>query len=112
MQRRTALKGFVASKVATNFALVGKARATQARQHQIKILKFQFEPPTLDVKPGDQITWTNHDIVPHTATAMGGSWDTGHLEQGDSKTVTVTNSMAADYFCQYHPSMKAKLRLG
>ena len=35
----------------------------------IKIDNFSFTPPTLTVKAGTQITWTNGDDIPHTVVS-------------------------------------------
>lgn len=79
--------------------------------HTVEIKSFQFEPLSVKVKVGDTITWINHDIVPHTATAKDDSWDTGLIAAGDSKSVVVTNDMILDYYCRYHPMMIAKIEL-
>ena len=77
--------------------------------HQVDIQGFKFVPGTLDVRPGDSITWTNRDLAPHTATAKAGDWDTGPIERGQSVTLTVAPDMSADYFCAFHPAMNAKV---
>ena len=53
---------------------------------------FKFAPDVQSAKTGDRITWVNNDIVPHTATALDKSWDTGTIPKGGSKTVTVTDA--------------------
>jgi len=79
--------------------------------HVFEIKDFVFSPATLSVKPGDTITWTNLDIVPHTATANDKSWDSKELKTGESYTITVTTATFAGYFCVYHPSMVATLNV-
>lgn len=112
MHRRSVLKGLVAASAVTS-ALShwpGTARAMSgAKHHTIEIKGLVFDPANLVVRPGDKITWVNMDIVDHTATATDGSWDTGTLENGREHTLTVTNGMSGEYFCQLHPSMTAKL---
>ena len=81
----------------------------QPMQHFVNISAFTFEPALLDVKPGDTITWINLDIVPHTATAVDQSWDTGELNTGERVTLTVSADYFAAYFCRYHPGMKARV---
>jgi len=80
--------------------------------HHVEIAEFKYEPAMLEVDVGDTITWTNIDIVPHTATAKDGSWDTGSLAQGESASITVTESMSTEYICAFHPGMKAALKFG
>lgn len=101
----------------TNAAGGGDAQAAGSTppasvNHQVSIKGFVFEPASLNVKAGDTITFTNLDIVPHTATAKDRSWDTGNLAQNDAATITVEADMVADYFCIYHPNMVATLSIG
>lgn len=81
------------------------------REHIVEIRNFQFTPRMLNVVPGDTIVWINYDIVPHTATADDGSWDSGELKNGERWSMTVERDAFGDYFCAYHPSMKAGLSL-
>ena len=56
------------------FMSVGNIYAqTPVSSHKIEIAEFVFTPQTIDVKPGDSITWTNSDIAPHTATGYDGN---------------------------------------
>lgn len=101
-----------AAMVTSQLRFAAGARATEGTDHAIAISDFEFNPATLSVKPGDRITWTNTDIAPHTATALDGSWDTGELTLGQSRTLIVGEQFASDYFCQFHPSMTAELIVG
>jgi len=84
---------------------------TVVMSHTVEIKDFVFSSVSVAVKPGDTITWTNLDIVPHTATALNKSWDSGTLKLGESFTLTITEDMQLDYFCIFHPMMKASLKL-
>jgi plastocyanin len=88
-----------------------KAEIPEVTAHVIEIRDFVFSPISVEVKTGDTITWTNFDIVPHTATAKDNSWDSGSLKLGESFTSTVTDDMQLDYFCIFHPMMEASLTL-
>lgn len=93
-------------------ALTGRPRLPLAGSqtlHDIEIKAFAFNPSILEVRPGDQIRWTNRDISPHTATAEDSSWDTGELLKGQSATVTVALNMSTAYLCAFHPNMRAQL---
>lgn len=88
------------------FASVTHAETTT---HHVEIQKLKFVPATLDVAPGDIIVWTNLDIVPHTVTALDGSWDSGNLDFEAQWSTTVTATMSSSYICRYHPAMKGAL---
>ena len=79
--------------------------------HQVEIYQFKFVPDVVDIEVGDSIVWTNKDIVPHTATALDKSWDTGEILTGESKSVSFHTEADLAYYCLYHPTMKASVRL-
>jgi plastocyanin len=118
MRRRSVLSGFVAAFAATTFASKfsafahgTQATATPPARHEVEIHGFKFEPATLVVRPGDTITWTNRDLVPHTATAHDKSWDTGRIDKGQSASIVFQSGMETGYFCKFHPAMQAELEL-
>jgi len=71
----------------------------------VSIQGFAFSPASLAVNVGDTVVFTNQDAVGHTATANGGGFDTGILQHGQSKSVTLTQKGSFGYFCIPHPSM-------
>lgn len=82
-----------------------------SKEHVVEIRNIEFTPKELTVAPGDTITWTNYDFVPHTVTADDESWDSGLIEaEGKWQTVVKAN-MTTNYFCRYHPTMKAGLQI-
>ena len=83
--------------------------SSEPREHTVEITNFVFEPAMIDARVGDTITWVNRDFVPHTATAEGGSWDTGSINKGESKSLVVTADMVSDYICRFHPTMKGSV---
>lgn len=111
--RRRMLKGAMA--VFAVMALRARSRrahagsARQPRHHLVEIGDLKFAPAALRVAAGDTITWLNTDVVPHTASAEDGSWDTGEIGNGERVQLTVTEGFAERYFCRYHPAMKARL---
>ena len=80
-----------------------------AADHAVSIKGMKFNPPTLEVAAGDTITFTNEDGMPHTATALDGSFDTGRFGNGDKAQVTIAASGAVDYRCNIHTSMKGSV---
>lgn len=77
--------------------------------HRVRITGFKFDPPTVEVKAGDAVVWTNEDFVAHTATADDKSFDTGKLDSGQSKHVVMPKAGTFSYFCRYHLAMKGSV---
>lgn len=77
--------------------------AETGRTHVVEMKMFAFQPDTLRVATGDTIVWTNHDVVPHTATAA--DWDSGVVEASGSWRLVVADPGTHDYLCALHPAM-------
>lgn len=75
----------------------------------VLISNFSFNPATLTIKAGDSVTFTNNDSVGHSVVADDGSFDTGILAQGQSKTLVFSKAGTFAYHCSVHPSMKAAI---
>jgi plastocyanin len=75
---------------------------------QISMENLVFSPAEATAKVGDTIEWINKDIFAHTATAQNGDWD---VTIPPKKTVTLVlkKDGAVDYYCRFHPNMKAVL---
>ncbi|HYM16498.1 MAG TPA: cupredoxin family copper-binding protein [Dehalococcoidia bacterium] len=87
----------------------GAPLATGTASQQVEIRNFAFAPGNLQVPVGAKVTWTNYDDAPHSATAKDGSWDTGILNKGESKTLTFDKPGDYTYYCVVHPSMVARI---
>jgi plastocyanin len=81
-----------------------KARA--AASTTVTIRDFEYAPPTVTIDVGDTVTWSNDGPTGHTATADGGSFDTGLLADGESGSHTFDQAGSFSYFCEPHPFMK------
>lgn len=99
----------VARAVLTAALVVALAGAlTPARAgvtHQVDIVGFAFDPPSLTITVGDTVTWTNLDAAVHTATSTTGAFDSGDLDQNESWSFTFTTPGTYDYLCTPHPFM-------
>jgi plastocyanin len=73
----------------------------------VDIAGFAFSPQTVTVHVGDTVTWSNADAQSHTATADNGSFDTGTISGGSSKSVTLSAAGTFAYHCKIHPAMTA-----
>ena len=72
----------------------------------VLIQDFAFDPPHIQVKVGDTVTWTQGtDEEPHTATADDETFDSGVLEEGDTFEFAFTEAGEFSYFCEIHPEM-------
>lgn len=75
----------------------------------MEIKDFAFSPAEITVAPGTIVEFVNRDKVKHTATADGGSFDTGLLGKNESKTFVFSKVGTFSYFCSPHPDMKGTI---
>ncbi len=76
----------------------------------VTIKDFLYQPPASTVTVGHEVTWSNAAAEPpHTATADDGSWDTGVLQAGQSKTLKFEKAGSHPYHCTIHPTMRGML---
>jgi plastocyanin len=82
----------------------------QAATVQIVMENLVISPAEVSAKVGDTLEWVNQDVFVHTATAKNGDFDVT-LRPKKSATFVVTKVGTVDYFCRYHPNMKATLKV-
>jgi plastocyanin len=87
---------------------LGISVSAHAATIQISMENMVIAPLQMSAKVGDTIEWVNKDILVHTATARNGDWD---VMMPPKKTVTLVLKKAGmiDYYCRFHPNMKATL---
>ena len=85
--------------------------ASAEKTDKVDIADYKFAPEAIEVTAGTKVTWTNSDDAPHTATADDSSFDTGDLDQGDSKAITFDEPGEFTYYCRFHPFMKATVEV-
>jgi plastocyanin len=78
----------------------------------VAVQGFAFQPTTIEVPPGTEVTWTNGDPEAHTVTAEGGEFDSGPIEPGGTFAATLQRPGAVTYVCAIHPSMRGTVRIG
>lgn len=91
-------------------AIGGETKATEpatgGSQNRIVIKDFNFEPQTLTVKSGEQITWVNKDDEPHTVVSVEKQFKKSTALDTDQEfTVTAAAPGTYTYFCSVHPKM-------
>jgi plastocyanin len=80
-----------------------------AAEESVTIENFAFDPADLTVSVGDTVTWSNNDSAAHTATADGGSFDTGTIAGGGAKGVTFSTAGTFTYHCRIHATMTGRV---
>lgn len=71
----------------------------------VRMARSRFMPATLTIAPGSTVSWFNDDSLPHTVTAVDGSWDSGNLAPGDRFERRFDAAGTFAYLCRYHPGM-------
>ena len=91
--------------------MAGAPISAGAATIQISMENLVISPAEASAKVGDTIEWINKDIFAHTTTARNGDWD---VTIPPKKTVTsvLKKAGALEYYCRYHPNMKATLIIG
>lgn len=93
-------------------ALLSSAIAVPAHAAtiQITIDNLVFAPAEVSARVGDTIEWINKDMLAHTATARNGDFD---VTTPPIKAVTsiLKKAGTVEYYCRYHPNMKAVLKI-
>jgi plastocyanin len=108
--------GLFALSIAVPFAASADPAATRddvnssvqkSHGQEVTIGNFTFEPTTLTVPPGTELTWVNKDDVPHIVIGTDGdSPIKSHpLDTDDRYSVTITKPGTYKYFCSMHPHM-------
>lgn len=109
MPRRTA--GLLVS-LATILLLPTAATAQQ--NHAVAVVDSAYEPPSLTVTAGDQVTWTSTGSLPHTVTSSDGSFPDSHpdcdsfsdgpncMNTGETYSFTFETPGTFAYYCKLH----------
>ena len=93
-------------------ATVLAAMAVPARAETIQILmeNMAISPAEVSAKVGDTVEWINKDVLMHSATARNGDFDVT-LPPNKTATMVLKKAGPVDYYCRFHPNMKAALKV-
>ena len=96
--------------IVTALMLGAMAIPAHAATIQVVMENLVVSPAEVSAKVGDTVEWINKDIFAHTATARNGDFD---VTMPPKKTVTSVLKKAGtvEYFCRFHPNMKAVLTI-
>ncbi len=89
--------------------VVLRAGGAKPVTHTVTIDATRYQPARLVVHAGDTVVWVNKDVIPHTATAKGGRFDSKVLAAGASWRLVATDTGATDYACVFHATMTGQL---
>jgi plastocyanin len=100
---------------------IQNTNGTLSGQNKVSILPDvpadrSFSPNVINVRTGDTVTWTNHDVIPHTVTSGTGPSDPNkgkEFASGLSTPLTAGKTFSHKFtrggeftcFCQSHPAM-------
>jgi plastocyanin len=80
--------------------------ASTSAANAVEIKGFAFNPPSITVKVGAKVTWTNQDSTGHTVTFDQGSDTSDTLANGATYSEDFATAGTFAYHCRIHPSMK------
>jgi plastocyanin len=85
--------------------LLGAAASWSQGVPAIKIDNFTFSPARLTVPKGTEVSWTNHDDIPHSIVLTGIGVRSKALDTDGSFTYKFDKAGAFSYVCGLHPQM-------
>jgi len=115
MQRNTCVSlARTAALAVLALMLVGFADKASAGENpsslQITIDNFSFAPATLTVPAGTEVTWVNHDDIPHTVVSEDkATFKSRALDTDEKFSFKFAKPGTYTYFCSIHPKMTAKV---
>ena len=86
--------------------------ATADEPAAVKIDNFTFSPSPLRIKPGTEVTWTNHDDIPHSIVLPRLNARSKAIDTDGSLVYRFDKAGTFDYICGLHPHMKGKVVAG
>jgi amicyanin len=96
--------------VAAAILLLLGAINAHAEETKVTIDNFTFNPPELNLKVGDTVTWTNHDDIPHTVVSAG-KFRSKVMDTDNTFSFTFTAAGDYKYFCSLHPHMTGMIKV-
>ena len=98
--------------VAGGVAIEGCGGGGDPSPNEVFMQAIAFNPMEITIQAGESVTWTNQDIVPHTATSgnpgdddLGAIFRSAQFGQGGTFTHTFEDAGEFVYFCEVHPGM-------
>lgn len=109
MKMQSAILGIVSVAIVAfamkTSAVTPQPAAGDASSVQVSIDNFQFTPPTLTVKAGTTVVFTNKDDVPHTVVAESDAFRSKAIDTDEKYSYRFATAGTYKYFCSLHPKM-------
>ena len=87
------------------------AAVVSSKHLVITIQNYAYRPASVAVRAGTTITVVNRDPTQPTLTADNGAFDTGTIQPGQSKQLTLRRPGSFSYHCAFHAFMTGTLRV-
>jgi plastocyanin len=105
--RRSLLRRALGAGVAV---LIGAAaRKAAAQEGEVVIDNFTFSPTPLIVGAGSDVTWVNHDDIPHSIVCPALNVKSHPLDTDDSFVHRFEQAGTYEYMCGLHPHMRGQI---
>ncbi len=82
---------------------------TPRKATEVRIDNFSFDAQTVTVPAGTQVTWVNHDDVPHKIVSTDKKIVSPVLDTDGRYSYTFTTPGTYAYYCSIHPMMTGKV---
>jgi plastocyanin len=76
---------------------------------QIGIDNFKFAPTPLTINKGTEVTWTNHDDIPHSIVVNALGVHSKAMDTDGTFTYKFEKTGTFFYVCGLHPFMQSKV---
>jgi plastocyanin len=107
------LTGASASSTSEHGAVAATSQPASAESTgsvtEVKIDNFAFTPGVITVKAGTQVTWINHDDIPHTVDSTQNKFKSAALDTEDKFQFRFTEAGEYPFYCRMHPKMTGKI---
>lgn len=104
-----ARRGLLRRAVAAATLIAGASRHADAAEVEVMIDNFAFAPSLLTVTIGTDVTWINHDDIPHSIVCRALAMKSRTLDTDERFTYRFERAGTFDYICGLHPHMMGKV---
>ena len=80
-----------------------------AKVQKTSIRNTSYVQRRLQISVGTTVEWTNTDPMPHSVTAVEGTFNSGLINPGKTYRHTFTKAGTFNFFCMPHPFMKGTI---